>query len=314
MNRAWYAEKGGHPIRRSKSLKSPPAVNCAEHHSKRVGNAVEFNIWRSEQVPDIEIIHTNSHDHRYPPHLHDTLEIIWIRSGHCRLICQAGEYEIDAGEAGVVQPNETHSGGGLGTNVEFIAIQLPRRLLQQLSGEYSESDSPGGGSRSFKLLSREKASSLLPIMIRTLCADLPMDKLLYILRSIMCQILDAPSDSARLGRSNVHPAVSKARAIISDGCAEHVTIGRLARRVDLDMRYLIYVFKLAIGITPHQYRIAMRVELARSLIERGVSLCEVAALAGFADQSHLNRHFRRHWGFSPGAFSESVVVHENIGF
>jgi transcriptional regulator GlxA family with amidase domain len=78
------------------------------------------------------------------------------------------------------------------------------------------------------------------------------------------------------------------------------------------MRYLISLFRLATGTTPHQFQIAMRVELARDLLEQHLPLCEVAARAGFADQSHLNRHFRRHYGFTPGEFRESVIRRSSI--
>jgi hypothetical protein len=75
---------------------------------------------------------------------------------------------------------------------------------------------------------------------------------------------------------------------------------------------LISLFKLSTGTTPHQFQIAMRVELARALLEEQLPLCEVAARAGFADQSHLNRHFRRRYGFTPGVFREAVVMRPSI--
>ena len=153
----------------------------------------------------------------------------------------------------------------------------------------------------------------MPILIRTLCADLTADRLIYILRPILCQMFGVPLEGSGLvDRSDVHPAVSKAQSMIRDQCADRMHVSQLARSVDLDMRYLISLFKLATGVTPHQFQIAMRVELARVLLEQHLPLCEVAARAGFADQSHLNRHFRRQYGFTPGAFRESVVVSPNL--
>jgi transcriptional regulator GlxA family with amidase domain len=165
-----------------------------------------------------------------------------------------------------------------------------------------------------KVISSEKASSLLPIMVRTLCADLPLDRLQYILTPILCQLLDVDmSDSDLLiERDVLHPAVSKAQAIIREQCADRVDISDLASSVDLDMRYLISLFRLATGTTPHQFQIAMRVEMARALLEQHLPLCEVAARSGFADQSHLNRHFRRRYGLTPGVFREAVVMHSSI--
>ncbi len=42
---------------------------------------------------------------------------------------------------------------------------------------------------------------------------------------------------------------------------------------------------------------------ARALIVRGGSLAEASLAAGFADQSHLTRHFRQVFGLPPGRFS-----------
>ena len=195
-----------------------------------------------------------------------------------------------------------------------MAIQLPRALVDQVFGDFRFLVDGAGVPTPLKLLSRDKATILLPIMIRTLCADLPADQLLYILRPILCQLMDAPvPDCAQvLDRSSLHPAISMAQSIIRDECADRMQVSHLARRVDLDMRYLISLFKLATGVTPHQFQIALRVELARSLLEQKLPLCEVAARAGFADQSHLNRHFRRQYGFTPGAFRAAVVMRPDI--
>jgi AraC family transcriptional regulator len=63
-------------------------------------------------------------------------------------------------------------------------------------------------------------------------------------------------------------------------------------------------FKAATGLPPRQYVIARRVERAKQLLQGGVdsSLAEVAARAGFADQSHFCHHFRRRVGVTPGRF------------
>jgi AraC family transcriptional regulator len=63
-------------------------------------------------------------------------------------------------------------------------------------------------------------------------------------------------------------------------------------------------FKKATGLPPHQYLILRRVERAKQLLqaETSLSLAEVAALAGFSDQSQFSRHFKRLVGVTPGQF------------
>jgi AraC family transcriptional regulator len=69
-------------------------------------------------------------------------------------------------------------------------------------------------------------------------------------------------------------------------------------------------FKTATGLPPHQYVIARRVERAKDLLQGGGdrSLAEVAARAGFSDQSQFSHHFRRLVGVTPGRFRAPASV------
>jgi AraC family transcriptional regulator len=60
--------------------------------------------------------------------------------------------------------------------------------------------------------------------------------------------------------------------------------------------------KKATGMSPRQYLMQVRVHTARSLLSAGEgerSIAEVADAVGFADQSHLTRHFKRALGVTP---------------
>jgi AraC family transcriptional regulator len=63
-------------------------------------------------------------------------------------------------------------------------------------------------------------------------------------------------------------------------------------------------FKAATGLPPHQYVIQRRVERAKELLQGGAgpSLADVAARAGFSDQSQFGHHFKRLVGVTPGQF------------
>jgi AraC family transcriptional regulator len=58
-----------------------------------------------------------------------------------------------------------------------------------------------------------------------------------------------------------------------------------------------------VGEPPHRYVIRLRIERAKELLREGrLSLAQVAAAVGFADQCHFNRHFKRLVGETPGQF------------
>ena len=68
--------------------------------------------------------------------------------------------------------------------------------------------------------------------------------------------------------------------------------------------YFARQFKRATGLPPHQYVIARRVERAKRVLQTGgdFSLAQVAAHAGFSDQSQFSRHFKRLVGVTPREF------------
>jgi len=57
-----------------------------------------------------------------------------------------------------------------------------------------------------------------------------------------------------------------------------------------------------LGVSPHAFRVLARLNLARHLLRRGEPIAAVAADAGFSDQSHLTRLFRRTFGTTPGVY------------
>ncbi len=66
--------------------------------------------------------------------------------------------------------------------------------------------------------------------------------------------------------------------------------------------HLVRAFTRTFGVPPHAYLVGRQVDAARRLILDGVPPAEVAAATGFHDQPHLNRHFRRYVGTTPGRF------------
>lgn len=82
-----------------------------------------------------------------------------------------------------------------------------------------------------------------------------------------------------------------------------LTLAALAGAAGLSPYHFARQFKRATGLTPHQYVVLRRVERARELlVGTDLPIGEVAGAVGFAHQSHLARHVRRHFGVAPSGF------------
>jgi AraC family transcriptional regulator len=83
-----------------------------------------------------------------------------------------------------------------------------------------------------------------------------------------------------------------------------LTLGELAAVVRLSPYHFARQFRAATGLPPYQFVLARRVDRAKRLLQGGdsSSLAQVAARAGFSDQSQFSRHFKRLVGVTPGQF------------
>ena len=100
-------------------------------------------------------------------------------------------------------------------------------------------------------------------------------------------------------------SVSRIRELLHDGAAD-LTAEDLAAAAGCS-RYAAYrAFTQAYGLAPSDYQRQLRVRAARRLLIAGVSPARAAAEAGFADQAHLTRWFRRYYGVTPGAYRSAA--------
>ena len=88
------------------------------------------------------------------------------------------------------------------------------------------------------------------------------------------------------------------------------TLEQLAAVARLSVYHFARQFKRATGLPPHQFVILRRVERAQQLLQGGsdLSLAEVAAHAGFSDQSQFSHHFKRLVGVTPGQFRTPAKI------
>ncbi len=97
------------------------------------------------------------------------------------------------------------------------------------------------------------------------------------------------------------------REVIETDIAQGLDLQRLAGAARVTRFQVIRDFKLTTGLTPGAYIRNRRFRLACGLIEQGLPLADAAAAAGFADQSHLSRVFRRSQGITPGMFRQACI-------
>ena len=93
-----------------------------------------------------------------------------------------------------------------------------------------------------------------------------------------------------------YPATAGWDELIADGAPRQEFAG-LAR----------YLSNIGIDELRERQRAVDRLD-ARELLRNGIAPADVALRTGYADQSHLTRHFRRLVGVTPGQYARSCSV------
>lgn len=283
----------------------PEAQTCAHHDNVEKLPKATFHFWESAFIPGLNYTETSTHNIAYGAHLHEALEIIWVRYGESDFICRDRCYKVRSGDVLIIAPNTIHAGGSSFCGSSFTTLQIPKQLLGLIVG-FEDMERPGMlGANPIQLLSGHTADILYQGLIGTLPRLDSRQDQMDCLQDVLGKFFRLCARSAKQD-AYAHPAVKEAVFIINSGFTESIDLYQLATELNLHQRYFISLFKTLIGVPPHQYQIALRIDMARRLLNTKIALSEVAMQSGFADQSHLNRHFKRIYGMPPGIFRDQT--------
>jgi AraC family transcriptional regulator len=97
--------------------------------------------------------------------------------------------------------------------------------------------------------------------------------------------------------------LAQARDMIQDQFTESLSISEIATTVGVHPVHLARTFRKYHGFSVGDYVRRLRIERARlDISSSGLSLAEIALKAGFCDQGHLSRVFKRFTGMTPAKY------------
>ncbi|MCX5399831.1 AraC family transcriptional regulator [Streptomyces sp. NBC_00102] len=259
----------------------------------------EISAWRPHVPGVVEVLHAHFTEHAYPMHVHDAWTLLIVDDGAVR-------YDLDRYERGT--PRDT---------VSLLPPQVPHNG--------SPATAHGFRKRVVYLdLTQLDASLIGPAVDHPDFADPLLRTRVGQLHAALAHPGDAFEAESRLAfvgerlRALLGPGQDRGgpvpegrgvardlRDLLDERLVDGLTLAQAARLVHAHPTHLVRAFSGAFGIAPHQYVTSRRVDLARRLLLDGRPPGEVAAAAGFHDQSHLTRHFKRIMGTTPGRFARA---------
>ena len=131
------------------------------------------------------------------------------------------------------------------------------------------------------------------------------------LLTIFAQHLSALSNQVFIQCENSEPPViAKARAFIAEHQTEALSLGRVAKAVNVSSYYFCKMFKKIAGINFTEYVARARIEKSKNLLlNPNLRISEIAFEVGFQSLTHFNRVFKKILGQSPTQYRAQLVSH-----
>jgi len=233
-------------------------------------------------------------------HTHDQFGIGLVMGGAQTSASGRGQVEVGIGDLITVNPGEVHDGLPVDDRGRvWQMLYLDSSAMEKLAGRRAEF--------AFPALRQPGLADRFHRLFRAICD--PSQNL--------ASEVELTRLSAALDDRPVKPAapanVARAVEALQDDPAHPVSLAELAASAGLTRFHFLRSFAKATGLTPHAFQIQVRLHLARRLILLGKPLAEVAAEAGFSDQSHLTRLFARSYGMTPGGYASNFVQDRGKG-
>ncbi|MEX3808905.1 AraC family transcriptional regulator [Paraburkholderia sp. BR13439] len=285
----------------SETIEEASAANTA-----RAKDADAPRFWRSDALPFIEA--RSIDDGRkvcYAKHSHETFSIGAVTGGRSVYLNRHAREWIGAGAVVMMNPDDVHACNPVaGERWSYRMLHVDVAWFTKLQHELGFNEN-----HAFRAFSQ----------IMTLDAALfdGLNRLCAILASNDGDIDTLRKESAAITffsnvQQTLNPAslperaasgqLARAAEYIAENCTRALKLDDVCAAAGLSASHLIRAFKLRYGMTPHAYLINRRIQYSRAQLRRGALIADVALDAGFADQAHLQRTFKRLVAATPGQY------------
>lgn len=266
--------------------------------------------WRDERLPYVELRKVD--DGRkvcYAPHSHTHWSLGAITAGESTFHYRDDRYHIHAGNLVLMNPEWVHACNPIEDRPwAYLMLYVDADWMTDLRYAAGLLDTPHWQDISTPVISdatwyegyRQMASCLLDPQ-RAL-----LDKQTEVVEYLSALMHELAGQSA-LPLAKTPATLRDLAAHLDDHAVEEISLDDLCDRSGYSPGHLIRAFKQHFGLTPHAYLINRRIQLGQRELKDGTPIAEAALNAGFNDQPHFQRTFKRLVAATPKQYRQSSL-------
>ncbi|KEZ03321.1 AraC family transcriptional regulator [Burkholderia sp. MSh2] len=262
-------------------------------HRKPASTSPDW-VMRAQPADGIERIEAWFRGKAYAMHRHDTYAIGRTLAGVQSFSYRRSRRDSLPGNTIVLHPDEAHDGqAGTGEGFRYRMIYVEPALIQDILGGRALPFLEGGVTTDPRI---GAATEILLQGVGDTLEPLEQSEALTELAHALSAVAGMPRERGK----GDYFAARRARDFLLANFTRVVTLDEVEAATGRDRWSLSHDFRAFYGTSPYRYLTMRRLDAVRRLLLAGVPLASAAADAGFADQSHMTRHFLKTFGLTPG--------------
>ncbi|WP_217987844.1 AraC family transcriptional regulator [Halomonas salipaludis] len=268
------------------------------------------HFWREPRMPHVELrVVEDGRQVGYARHSHTQWSLGAVTAGESTFHYLDDEYRIHAGHLVLMNPDWVHACNPVdGQPWAYRMLYVDAEWLTRLRHAAGLIDTPCWQDISAAVIADPGWYAGYRCMTDALLdpqRDLlnKQSELVEYLSALMHHLTGQPTRP----RSLPPATLRELAAYLDEHVAEEVSLDALCQRSGYSAGHLIRAFKQHFGLTPHAYLINRRIQLGQRQLKQGKPIAEAALNAGFSDQPHFQRTFKRLVAATPHQYRSPLL-------
>lgn len=266
--------------------------------------------WRDSRMPHVELRKVaDGREVCYALHSHTHWSLGAITGGQSTFIYRDDQYHVHQGALVLMNPEAAHACNPIDNQPwAYLMLYVDLDWLTRLRHDLGLLDEPKWQDIATAVVTDKTLYDRYCAMTHCLLdgARELLDKQTEVIEylSTLMQVL---SGQPIAFRPPAPDRLQELAAHMDKQCTAELSLDELCAHSGYSPGHLIRAFKQHFGMTPHAWLINRRIQYSQRQLKTGVALADVALDAGFADQAHFQRTFKRLVAATPKQYQQGSV-------
>ncbi|MBQ9965148.1 MAG: AraC family transcriptional regulator [Clostridia bacterium] len=239
----------------------------------------------------------------FPPHIHNDIELLYVKSGRGKAYCNGEEYTLKSGSFFITFPNQIHYYSGFNEYSDTVLLIINPELLTGYSEIFIKKYPVSAHYRS--CIEDENLISLFNIAQKEYEKNKDKGFVISVITAFFGMLLERLE---LIETVSANDCTTKILQYCKEHYKEDISVQSIAAALNISRSHISHTFSDKLKISFCDYINSLRLARCVRLMEnKEYSISDIALSSGFSTIRTFNRAFFKYFGKSPRDFRKSNI-------